>query len=368
MQVPFIEVADADINYINDKGEHEDVGPNDGAVHKGNLYFCADDELYPGVIKTAGYKGIYAKTGVGQLVKTSYKKEYCDSVNTVNIGTTEKPVYETQYTYNFLYAVVNVSSVDDYPSIATMNGFTEITPGQIRAYMFSSPDGGSYLDLKNSKFKLGNDLMFENGSLSLKGGLLAGLVAVRDAKNNVVAGLNGSDGAEINGEKISLIDSDHGKIMMFAGAKNDPKNGKTVIYEDGHLKTESIEATGGVVGGFSLTDYSLTSGEQTTGEMLLTKDLIRFWSDSVGSQHDGTAKVLIGKNTIPGTSGGAVGCFRIEVNANTGKYNRSENYGIMIDVAGSKGGNYAISASNGVFAGFRPMTKVLSVSSEISKM
>ena len=147
-----------------------------------------------------------------------------------------------------MYAVVTVSSVDDYPSIATMNGFTEITPGQIRAYMFSSPDGDSYLDLKNSKFKLGNDLMFEDGSLSLKGGLLAGLVGVRDDNTGkIVAGLNGSDSAKINGEKTSLIDDTHGKIMVFAGAENnDPNNSKFKVNEDGFLTANSAYIRGGI--------------------------------------------------------------------------------------------------------------------------
>lgn len=256
MQVPFIEVSDADVN-------SGDSGPADDAIHKGNLYFYADDEIYPGKIKTAEYTGVYAKTGVGQLVKTLYKKDYCEYLTTVNMGTDKKPNWVIQYAYNFLYAVVTVSSVDDYPSIATMNGFTEITPGQIRAYMFSSPDGDSYLDLKNSKFKLGNDLMFEDGSLSLKGGLLAGLVGVRnlvtktvkDANGNestkivsstLEAGLSAVDSAKFGDKTYDLNDSEHGNLMMFAGANDVPKNSKFQVYEDGFIKANKALLTGGV--------------------------------------------------------------------------------------------------------------------------
>ena len=247
--MPFVEVSDADVN-------SKDSGPADEKSHKGNLYFCDDDEIYPGKIKTAEYKGVYAKTGVGQLVKTLHKKDYCEYLTTVNMGTDKEPNWVIQYAYNFLYAVVTVSSVDDYPSIATMNGFTEITPGQIRAYVFSSPDGDSYLDLKNSKFKLGKDLMFEDGSLTLSGGLLAGLVGVRhlvtktgkDANGNestkivsstLEAGLSAVDSAKFGDKTYDLNDSKHGNLMMFAGANDVPKNSTFQVYEDGHIIANS---------------------------------------------------------------------------------------------------------------------------------
>lgn len=362
IQVPFVEIAAADV-------DAPDKGPTAESKHKGNIYFYYDNKLYPGTVNTAEYKGIYAKTGVGQLVKTATKMDYATLITVSNIGTEAEPVYESQYSYNFLYAVVSLSTLGGIPSIATMNGFTEITPGQIRAYMFSSPDGDSYLDLKNSKFKLGSDLMFEDGSLSLHGGLLAGLVAVRDDKTKkIVAGLNGSDNAKINEETINLVDNVHGKIMIFSGTEDDPKNSKTIIYKDGHLKTRAIEANGGVVGGFTLTDYSLTSGSKDSNELYLSNNLIRFQSSTLGADNNGSGTVYIGADVIPAQSGGDAGCVRIEIDANKSKPNSAENYGILIDVKGSNRGNYAISASNGVFAGFRPMTTVLDESAVISKM
>lgn len=240
IQVPFVEISTVDIEAPNE-------GPTSTSSHKGNIYFYYDNELYPGTVHTAGYKGVYAKTGVGQLVKTFSRMDYATLIATTNIGTEEAPVNVNQYAYNFLYAVVSLNTKGGIPSIATMNGFTEITPGQIRAYMFSSPDGESYLDLKNSKFKLGSDLMFENGTLSLHGGLLAGLVAVRDDQKNIVAGLNGSDNAKINGKIVNLVDNTHGKIMVFAGAENnDPNNSKFKVNEDGFLTANSAYIRGGM--------------------------------------------------------------------------------------------------------------------------
>lgn len=256
IQVPFVEITTADVDAPNE-------GPTAESKHKGNIYFYYDNELYPGTVNTAEYKGIYAKTGVGQLVKTATKMDYATLVTVSNIGTEKEPVYVSQYSYNFLYAVVSLSTLGGIPSIATMNGFTEITPGQIRAYMFSSPDGDSYLDLKNSKFKLGSDLMFEDGSLSLRGGLLAGLVAVRklitettkdeDGKetteilgSTLEAGLSATDSAKFGNKTYDLNDAVHGNLMIFAGANDEPKNSKFQVYEDGFLKANSAYIRGGM--------------------------------------------------------------------------------------------------------------------------
>ena len=42
-------------------------------------------------------------------------------------------------------------------SIGYLNGFTEILPGQITAYVFKTADGNQYLDFLNKKFKIGDD-------------------------------------------------------------------------------------------------------------------------------------------------------------------------------------------------------------------
>ncbi len=95
--------------------------------------------------------GLYAKTGTGYFYYTQNAVEY----------------NEGDEWYYMLYAIVTNGS--SCPSISTMNGFTEITPGQVRAYLFASPDGTSFLDLQNDKLKLGERLMYGDGNLLLDG-------------------------------------------------------------------------------------------------------------------------------------------------------------------------------------------------------
>lgn len=223
LRVPVANVTMGDKNDDGSYGDNTQGGFTGDFALGANVYFDVEDTGARNLGEIVG-RGKYAKTGVGDFIYTTEAMEL-EYVN-------------EDFTYLYLlYAIITEGT-----NFTTMNGYTEISPGRITAYLFSSPDGNSYLDLKNSKFKLGNDLMFEDGSLSLKGGLLAGLVAVRDDNTGkIVAGLNGSDSAEINREVTSLTDDDHGKIMVFAGAEDDLKNSKTIIYEDGTLKTKAGE-------------------------------------------------------------------------------------------------------------------------------
>ncbi len=98
--------------------------------------------------------GVFTKTGSGYFVYTQDAHEY----------------NEGDEWYYMLYAIIT-NGVSN-PSISTMNGFTEITPGQVRAYLFASPDGTSFLDLQNDKLKLGERLMYGDGKLLLNGVLV----------------------------------------------------------------------------------------------------------------------------------------------------------------------------------------------------
>ena len=97
--------------------------------------------------------GLFCKTGIGHV---QYSEEALP--------------YEDNGNYNLLYAIVTNS--DGSPSISTMNGFTEITPGQVRAYMFASPKGDSYIDFKNNQFKFGNKLFFDGKDIYLNGAFI----------------------------------------------------------------------------------------------------------------------------------------------------------------------------------------------------
>ena len=59
-------------------------------------------------------------------------------------------------------------------SIGYLNGFTEILPGQITAYVFKTADGNQYLDFLNNKFRIGNNdqyIDWNGKDLSIKGSL-----------------------------------------------------------------------------------------------------------------------------------------------------------------------------------------------------
>ena len=68
--------------------------------------------------------------------------------------TTAGDNYDTSHYYMLLGTVS--SEVEGARSIATYNGFTEVTPGQIRAMKFISNDGYQYIDFINKAFKVGD--------------------------------------------------------------------------------------------------------------------------------------------------------------------------------------------------------------------
>lgn len=66
--------------------------------------------------------------------------------------------YDTSH-YYMLLAIVS-SEVEGSRSIATYNGFTEITPGQIRAMKWISNDGQQFIDFINKSFRIGDASKF----------------------------------------------------------------------------------------------------------------------------------------------------------------------------------------------------------------
>ena len=106
--------------------------------------------------------GVYAKTGIGQVVYSS---------EAIKFGPEHDETTGLNY-YYLLYAIVTNS--DGSPSISTLNGFTEILPGQIRAYIFATPAGDQYLDFLHGKFRIGSDteyLEWNGTNLNIKGGI-----------------------------------------------------------------------------------------------------------------------------------------------------------------------------------------------------
>lgn len=132
------------------------INPGNG-IHNANLDL--DENGMP--LQLVG-TGIYAKTGIGKVVYSS---------EAIKFGPEYDETTRLNY-YYLLYAIVTNS--DGSPSISTLNGFTEILPGQIRAYIFATPAGDQYLDFLHGIFKIGNDsdyLKWDGKKLDIKGSI-----------------------------------------------------------------------------------------------------------------------------------------------------------------------------------------------------
>lgn len=97
--------------------------------------------------------------------------------------------------YYLLTAIITGSG--NNRSIGYLNGFTEILPGQIRAYVFSTPDGKQFLDFQREKFKLGNERNFidwnvtEKDTLTVKGNISVTGGELSDTLKNFAKKYNG---------------------------------------------------------------------------------------------------------------------------------------------------------------------------------
>ena len=160
-KVPYINV-DASVNLADNEGS-QDYGAN--------VYFEQSSEVDSGgYILTSEGAGKYAKTGIGELYYSTEAHEFEEVVDKAT---------GTKW-YYLLYAIITNS--DGTPSISFMNGFTEILPGQVTAYLFRNASGTSYLDLNQNRFVLGtenNTLLDFNrdgrGTLYLKGAIVQDL-------------------------------------------------------------------------------------------------------------------------------------------------------------------------------------------------
>ena len=140
----------------NSSSSDTPINPGNG-IHNANLDL--DENGMP--LQLVG-TGIYAKTGIGQVVYSS---------EAIKFGPEYDETTGLNY-YYLLYAIVTNS--DGSPSISTLNGFTEILPGQIRAYIFATPAGDQYLDFLHGIFKIGNDsnyLKWDGEKLNIKGSI-----------------------------------------------------------------------------------------------------------------------------------------------------------------------------------------------------
>lgn len=200
-------------------------------------------------------------------------------------------------------------------------------------------------------------------------------MAVVESENNVVAGLNGTTTGN---------DSTHGKVMIFSGAPSSGslaqkiRTANTRIYEDGHLVTNSadiegkITATSGSIGHFTIQDYWLSGVASDTGVSInlspsafgLKNEGYKSYQTSISvglyytdlqgtddnnlmtmrSQREGLGTICNVRNTL---------LYLRAIGAKDGWHEESYPYEYRYD------GNYAIRCSAGMFAGLRPMTRLI---------
>lgn len=110
---------------------------------------------------------------------------------------TESFAMEQDRGYIYLLTAIVTGSNDGGRSIGYLNGFTEILPGQIRAYAFSTPDGKQFLDFQREKFKLGDERNFidwnvtEKDTLTIKGNISVTGGELSDTLKNFAKKYNG---------------------------------------------------------------------------------------------------------------------------------------------------------------------------------
>lgn len=199
-------------------------------------------------------------------------------------------------------------------------------------------------------------IIAKNASISLFQG---NQVLIKKSDNTVTAGMSGSTSGQ--------------KIRIWAGSAT-PDSAPFRVDEEGNVVatkaniTGTITATGGNVGGFSISSSSM---ESVSGDdsMLLSANLIRF----TGSY----SKVFMGAETMPLSNGGSFSTpVRIEVNRSIQSMSYG-NAGLFLSVEGSHAydnkdyqftGNHALYISKGDICGFRLRLRRIDESTILSVM
>lgn len=182
---------------------------------------------------------------------------------------------------------------------------------------------------------------------------------IQKDNGTVTAGMSGSESGQ--------------KIRIWAGSAT-PDSAPFRVDEEGNVVatkaniTGTITATGGNVGGFSISSSSM---ESVSGDdsMLLSANLIRF----TGSY----SKVFMGAETMPSSNGGSFSTpVRIEVNRSIQSMSYG-NAGLFLSVEGSHAydnkdyqftGNHALYISKGDICGFRLRLRRIDESTILSVM
>ena len=180
---------------------------------------------------------------------------------------------------------------------------------------------------------------------------LSKMVAVQDANNEVQAFMNGSDLGK---------DTTHGKLLIAAGVTDieNPQNAATRIYEDGYISTSS-----GTIGGFTITESSIYSDN-------IRISLERFYVNGINGtftiepeKTDGTPLIDIW-NTLRKRYG-----TLMQIAAD-GDCQGNDSCLLELDntCTNTSSGAIAVKCEHGLFAGLRPMTRLVTSSETLSVM
>ena len=134
-------------------------------------------------VNTTGYKDI-TDDDVAQNLGNDPKGQ-----NTGNwfVSTQSHAIDEEEGCAYLLVALITGSNSGGR-SIGYLNGFTEILPGQITAYVFKTADGNQYLDFLNNKFRIGDNdqyIDWDGKNLNIKGSLSITGGDLKDTLNNL---------------------------------------------------------------------------------------------------------------------------------------------------------------------------------------
>lgn len=136
-------------------------------------------------VNTTGYKDI-TDDDVTQNIEVDPK-----SKNTGDwFVSTQSHAIDEEDGYAYLLVALVTGSNAGGRSIGYLNGFTEILPGQITAYVFKTADGNQYLDFLNNKFRIGNNdqyIDWNGENLNIKGSLSVIGGDLQDTLNNLQA-------------------------------------------------------------------------------------------------------------------------------------------------------------------------------------
>lgn len=136
-------------------------------------------------VNTTGYKDI-TDDDVTQNIEVDPK-----SKNTGDwFVSTQSHTIDEEKDYAYLLVALVTGSNAGGRSIGYLNGFTEILPGQITAYVFKTADGNQYLDFLNNKFRIGNNdqyIDWNGENLNIKGSLSVIGGDLQDTLNNLQA-------------------------------------------------------------------------------------------------------------------------------------------------------------------------------------